>query len=172
MGPAGKKTDPASSPLDNTGLSSPAASSPHLCSQAPYEHCQHLFGICTLSQHIVIRCGATGLRRTGYLPFCNATALRNKNKYYYCHHSPVLRRISTIASGVHGARESMLRQRRPICRAWNPSTSLLGSTELQMTLSSMCRGSGSWTRMPSTNLLSFSFLIRDRRSVCVVDDGR
>ena len=62
----------------------------------------------------------------------------------------------THPSGVHGTSPSIPVASRPALTGWNPSTSLSGSIRVNTARSSIWRGSGSWTRMPSTVSSAFS----------------
>ena len=53
-------------------------------------------------------------------------------------------------SGVQGTNPSSPVASRPALIGWKPSTSLSGSMRVMTWAASMWRGSGSWTRMPST----------------------
>ena len=62
-------------------------------------------------------------------------------------------------SGVHGTSDGSPVARRPAFTGWKPSTSLAGSIVSMTRVASICLGSGSWTRMPSTALVGVE---RDR----------
>ena len=59
-------------------------------------------------------------------------------------------------SGVQGTKPWRPIARRPAFTGWKPSTSLSGRMRVMITRSSICGGSGSWTRMPSTAGSAFS----------------
>ena len=55
---------------------------------------------------------------------------------------------------------------RPAFSTVNPSTSFCGAIALMTAASSMCRGNGSWTRIPFTALSAFSRPISASSSSC------
>ena len=71
-------------------------------------------------------------------------------------------------SGVQGTMPPAPVATRPTLIGWKPSTSLAGSTASSTAVLSMCFGSGSCTRMPSTSLSAFSRAISASSSAWLV----
>ena len=86
--------------------------------------------------------------------------------------TPCSASITMTPEGVAGTRNGSPRKSRPAFEGWNPSTSFAGSTERSTVGSSMCPGSGSCTRMPSTASSAFSSAMSSRISLSAVSEGK
>lgn len=75
---------------------------------------------------------------------------------------------SITPNAVHGMNVSIFMESFPILIIWNPSTSFLGSTALQTFLSDIWAGTGSWTKIPSTEEFKFSSSIFEINSLSVM----
>ncbi len=76
-----------------------------------------------------------------------------------------------IPRGVHGGTQSRCCHSPATLSGWKPSMSLYFEMVSMMSSSLMCRGSGSWTSMPSTTLAALRDRTTSMSSSCDVDDG-
>ena len=86
--------------------------------------------------------------------------------------TPCSASITITPDGVAGTRKGSPRKRSPALDGWKPSTSLSGSTARSTFGSSMCSGSGSWTRIPSTPSSAFRSAMSSRISTSSVSAGK